>query len=178
MPIHKKSAFPIIIYLTGYMAAGKSSVGKVLAERLKYQFIDLDECIVKDEGQSIKEIFEQKGEAYFRKAESSMLAEVSRAKNIIISTGGGTPCFNDNINLMKEKGRVIWLYVSPETVIKRVSSSQTRPLLNDMSEDDRYKKIKTHMEEREIYYSQANILIDAEQEIESIVDIIVEKLEE
>src|SRR5437773_11285939 len=100
---------PKFIFLMGFMGSGKTFFGKQLAQLLNYEFIDLDELIGKNEGATIAEIFFSKGEAYFRSKESSLLKSLSQNENAVIATGGGTPCFHDNMKWMNEHGITVYL---------------------------------------------------------------------
>lgn len=118
------------IYLIGFMGAGKSSVSRALAEISGLKEIDMDEEIVKRENQTIPEIFEKKGEAYFRDIETEILAELAEKKGQIISCGGGTILREENRKMMKESGEVVYLSATPETIYERVKNGKNRPLLN------------------------------------------------
>ena len=111
------------------MCSGKSSVGRLLAQKLGWKFIDLDREIETREGRSIPEIFEQEGEEYFRELEMAMLREVSGLDKVVVSTGGGLGANPTAMEFMKDKGIVVWLEVSFENFWKRCSSKKDRPLL-------------------------------------------------
>lgn len=118
------------IYLIGFMGAGKSSVSRAMAEYSGFSEIDTDEELVRREGRSIPEIFEQDGEAYFRKIETELLRELSDKHGLIVSCGGGTILKEENRCIMKKSGAVVLLSARPETIYERVKNGKNRPLLN------------------------------------------------
>jgi shikimate kinase len=160
------------IYLVGFMGSGKSTVGKILAEKLNMNFIDIDKLIEEKEGMKIKDIFEQKGESYFRELERKQIEAIVNQEGVIVSTGGGLGANLDNMNLMKKNGDVIWLDVSLNTVLDRLKNDQDRPLLKQPTE-----KIKQLFEERKNVYRLANIRINADKKTPSqIVEEILTKI--
>jgi shikimate kinase len=160
------------IYLVGFMGSGKSTVGKILAEKLNMNFIDIDKLIEEKEGRKIKDIFEQKGESYFRELERKQIEAIVNQKGLVVSTGGGLGANLDNMNLMKKNGDVVWLDVSLNTVLDRLKNDQDRPLLKQPTE-----KIKQLFEERKNVYRLANIRINADKKTPSqIVEEILTKI--
>lgn len=125
MPEKKKN-----IFLIGFMGCGKSTVSKILAARLKFDRIDSDEYIEKHEQMKITEMFEKYGEGYFREKETDFLSELE-CDSVIIACGGGMAMREQNANIMKEKGIVVFLTAEPETIYDRIKDSTKRPLLND-----------------------------------------------
>lgn len=120
------------IYLIGYMGSGKSTVGAELKNLYKEAtLVEMDECIEKEQGKTINEIFAEKGEEYFRSVESRLLTDISKKVNQIVSTGGGVVLSEENVKLMQSTGVVIWLEISPEECFNRINQSTTRPLLKD-----------------------------------------------
>lgn len=117
------------IVLCGFMGCGKSTVGRLLSDKLSMRLIDTDSYIVKKEKMTISRIFEEKGEKYFRNAELEVCRELSMVSNRIISTGGGTLLKEDNVRELKKGGIVFFLNVSPDTVLARLKYDTTRPLL-------------------------------------------------
>lgn len=119
------------IILIGYMGCGKTTVGKSIVEMTKYMFSDTDEMIVAEQGRSISDIFEQDGEQKFRDMETALLAKMLAEKTDmrVISTGGGMPVREENRQLLRQLGTVVYLRVKPETVYKRIKGDTTRPLL-------------------------------------------------
>jgi shikimate kinase len=167
-----------IIYLAGFMGAGKSTVGPILANTLGWDFYDLDKVIEKKAGKKIKEIFEKHGEAYFRTLESETLKELSLGENLVISLGGGTMANESNLRLLKETGKIIYLKVSPESLYQRLRFKRDRPALtgslpDDPSKKDLMNKINNLMDTRKIFYEKADITIEADHSsIGKTVDII------
>jgi len=155
------------IFLIGFMGSGKSHWGSQLAAQLKTPFIDLDEQIVKQEGQPIADIFAEKGEEYFRVREKELLEKfIDENSSMVISVGGGTPCFFNNIDLMKRKGCVVWLNTHVDVLLQRlIREKGKRPLLNDIPDDDLKAYIVRKINERRIYYEQAQVRIDNESDI-------------
>lgn len=151
------------IFLIGYMGAGKTTVGKDLAKRLGLSFIDLD-CYI--EGRYLKtvgQIFAEKGEEAFRDIERRMLHEVSMFEDVLISTGGGAPCFFDNMEFMNEAGTTVYLKVSVEELAKRLETCKTtRPVLKGRSGDELRTFIGESLEKRTPHYTKASIVFDAE----------------
>ena len=123
------------LYLTGFMGSGKSLIGKKLAEKLQFKFLDLDTAIEEYAGKSVAEIFVEKGEAAFREMEQKMVRQTDKLQNTIIATGGGTPCFYENMDWMNKHGLTIFLEVSPEILAQRLKGEkQKRPLLAGKNE--------------------------------------------
>jgi shikimate kinase len=167
-----------IIYLAGFMGAGKSTVGPILANTLGWDFYDLDIVIEKKAGKKIKEIFEKNGEPYFRTLENDTLKELSKGENLIISLGGGTMISETNLQLLKATGIIVYLKVSPEALYKRLRFKRDRPALtgslpDNPSKEDLMTKINNLMDVRKIFYEKADITIDADHSsVGKTVDII------
>lgn len=140
------------IVLIGYMGAGKTTVGKALAGKLGYEFIDTDLYIEAQEGMTIPEIFEKKGEAYFRTLETNVIKELREKTHCVIATGGGLPLRKENSDLLKEVGTVYYLMADADTTYARVKHCTNRPLLQC---DDPYTKIQAMMKERGPVYARA-----------------------
>jgi shikimate kinase len=155
-----------LIFLIGFMGSGKSTLGKNLAESLNYDFIDSDLWIEKEQGMSIDNIFSSKGEAFFRELELKFIENLNPLKPTIIATGGGLPCFNGNIEKLKEIGTVIFLKVSPELIFERIEFDDTRPLLNKQENQEKMDFIQNKLNERNVFYKQGHITIDANKSIE------------
>ena len=137
------------IALIGFMGSGKSTIGRVLAKYLDMKFIDIDKMISEREKKTIPEIFEEKGEAYFRKLEREIVYEESLDNNIVIATGGGVIIDNENIKTLRETSFIVYLDCTIECIYERVKHSKGRPLLNV---DDMFEKIKELHSKREILY--------------------------
>ena len=161
------------IYIIGMPASGKTTFGKLLAQHLDYQFIDMDEKIVAITGKTISQLFEEEGEAYFRELERATLKQLTGDK-VVISTGGGAPCFFQNMSFIKENGTSIFLQVSAITLMQRASQQEgTRPLLNGKSGTELLAELKRKYELRLPFYQQADIVLE-ENEIQ--VERVVERL--
>jgi shikimate kinase len=153
----------MLIFLVGFMGSGKSTVGKKLASQLKYKFIDLDDTIASINGLSVVEIFNIKGEAHFRKLESEVLRSISTAENTVIATGGGTPCFNDNMKWLTENGITVFLKAHPATIFHRVAPSKAkRPLISGLNDVDLMDFITNEYKNRLPFYNQASLIVKAE----------------
>lgn len=145
------------IYLVGFMGTGKTSVGKELAKKKKWQFVDLDELIELKEKRTIADIFAKKGEPYFRAVEKKVLKEVSAQKKFVVATGGGIVVDQDNIKIMKETGKIICLSAKSEVILKRTAGYAHRPLLNVAHPKER---IELLLKLRAPYYAKSDKTID------------------
>ena len=149
------------IILIGYMGAGKTTVGKALAKELRMPFYDLDWYIESRMHKTVKAIFDERGEAGFRKIEHNMLHEVAEFEDIIISCGGGTPCFFDNIDYMNRQGETVYLKATPEVLYGHLKMGKTiRPLLLNKTADEVQVFIREQLAQRESYYSKAKHVLD------------------
>ena len=149
------------IILIGYMGAGKTTVGKALAKELGIIFYDLDWYIENRMRKSIAQIFAERGEEGFRKIEYNMLHEVAEFENVIISCGGGTPCFFDNMDYLNQQGQVVYLKADPEVLYKHLAMSKNdRPLLRGKSPEQLVTFISEQLEKREPYYTKARYILD------------------
>ena len=156
------------IILVGFMGTGKSVVGKLLAKKLNRDFVELDDKIEAKEKMPIKDIFEKKGEPYFRLVEKEVVREASQLKNKVISAGGGAIVDEENFKNLKSSGAIICLKASPKTILKRTKNLKTRPLLNV---PDPKKRIEELLQKREPYYSKADFSIETDNiSIEQIVE--------
>ncbi len=150
------------IALVGYMAAGKNYWGKRLAERLEVPFLDLDEELEKEVlHMPIPEFISTKGELAFRKQERHMLTELStNQSNIVLATGGGTPCYYDNMEVLKQAFTTVYLDVSIKTLADRLKENRIhRPLISHVKDDELKEFVAKHLFERRVFYSQAKIAI-------------------
>jgi shikimate kinase len=148
-----------LFFLIGFMGAGKTTVGRAAADALGYTFLDLDDLIEQREEKTIREIFETEGEAYFREMESAILKslEYLPSANYIIATGGGTPCFKDNVQWMKAHGRVYYIQLTVEELSQRLwKGMDKRPLLKGLELADLQLFISNLLKKREVYYRQAH----------------------
>lgn len=149
------------IFLTGFMGSGKTTLGRKLAARMNYEFIDLDHKLEQQVELSIAEYFTLFGEDSFRKLEAEVLRKTPYPENAVISTGGGLPCFFDNMEWMKANGKVVYIKLSPKTLADRLETGkEERPLLQDKHGDALVEFIESKLAEREPFYAQANIIAD------------------
>lgn len=156
------------IFLIGYMASGKTTLGRALAKAVGYDFIDLDFYITQRYRKSISEIFAEKGEDEFRKIEATMLREAGEFCNVIISCGGGTPCFHDNMEFMNARGITLLLESSVGCTVRRLLTARNRrPLVEGKSEKELLEFVETHKAQRSPFYSKAQKRIDSE-DLESV----------
>ena len=167
------------IFLIGYMGAGKTTLGKALARRMNMSFIDTDLYIENRYHKKISEIFASEGEERFRDIERRILLEISEFEEVVVSTGGGLPCFNDNMTTMNDNGITVYLETSEEELAARLKvSKNVRPVLKNRSGSELVDFIKENLHIRRKFYEQAAIRFVAERmNTESDVDILVEKLE-
>lgn len=151
--------------LTGYMGSGKSTVGKELAAQLNWEFQDLDQFIENQKQKTIAEIFSQEGEIKFRKYEREALIELLESDNdSVISLGGGTPAYYDNMHLVNENSYSVYLRLTPKELIKRLENQKSvRPLLSHLSDDELPEFIAKHLFERRNYYEQAQFTLDVKE---------------
>lgn len=148
------------IYLLGPMGSGKSRLGKGLAAKLGMPLIDLDHCIEKITARTIKEIFETDGEDYFRQFERECLHKLVQQPPSVVSLGGGTPCFFDNMEVIKATGRSIYLQTPISILVARLAKGKTiRPLVSGKSNEDIQAFLQNQLREREQYYLQADIIV-------------------
>lgn len=164
------------IYLWGFMGSGKTTVGKELAKRLQFTFVDLDERLESLERMNVSDIFSQKGQGYFRKLEQDTLRELSIAnERIVVATGGGTPCYFDNAEIMNNSGLTVYLEVSPKAIKKRLSDQEisSRPLLGNLD----WLEIMDLYKERQIFYSTAEIKVSNEQDVTYCIHKILEQID-
>jgi len=150
-----------LIYIIGFMGSGKTTAGKKLASLLGWSFVDLDKKIEEYTGKTIPEIFSQKGEEWFRNIESQLLREFMSGTDAIVSTGGGTPCYSDNMDFMLETGLTLYLKMTPRQLKSRLSKSKgDRPLLKDLDHEQLLSFITEKLAYRERWYSRCDITVD------------------
>lgn len=170
------------IFLTGYMGSGKSVVGQLLAKDLGYSFIDLDDQIALIEEKSVPEIFSTRGELFFRKLESEVLKDVIEEQALlVISLGGGTPCYGKNLELIKNAGdsKIVYFKASVDFLTNRLfNEKESRPLISHLKTEEALEDfIRKHLFERSYYYNQADIIINVENKTrDSIIEELRKKL--
>ncbi len=168
------------IILIGYMGAGKTTVGKALSKEMGIPFYDLDWYIESRMRKTVSQLFAERGEEGFRKIEHNMLHEVAEFENVILSCGGGTPCFFDNIDYMNQQGDVVYLKASPEVLYKHLLMGKTdRPLLKGKTPEELIAYIREQLAYREQFYSKARNIIDVSlMDNYDKIKITIEKLRE
>ena len=166
------------IFLIGYMGAGKTTLGKALARLMNLSYIDTDQYIEKRYHKKISEIFAMEGEERFRDIEHRIIKEISEFEDVVVSTGGGLPCFNDNMAVMNSFGTTVYLETSVEELAARLKVSKgVRPVLKNRSGEQLTEFIKENLDKRRFYYEQAKIRFNAELMYDDKdVEILAEKL--
>lgn len=172
-----------LVYLTGFMAAGKSTVGPIVANTIGWDFADIDKVIEQNEQMKINEIFKNKGEDYFRKVERDTLIQLSRLQNYIIALGGGTIADDVNLEIIKNSGKLIYLKSSPEAAYNRLRFKRDRPALlfegdEEPAREHFIERITDLLSKREKYYRQADYIINTDnipvgKTVDKIASIII-----
>ncbi len=159
--------------MLGMPSSGKSTLGRQLAKELNYDFVDLDKKIEISEGKKITEIFNLEGEEYFRKVEADQLRKIVPNSKLVIATGGGTPCFKDNMSYIKENGISVFLDVKPEKLEERMRNSKrnNRPLFS-LESDTLLTTLTRTYDERGEFYKKADIIIEGDTDANTILWII------
>ncbi|SKB73005.1 shikimate kinase [Dyadobacter psychrophilus] len=160
------------VILVGMMSSGKSTLGKKLARLLNYRFVDLDKLIEKDQQSDIPTLFAQKGEHYFREVESRLLKEQGSQQGIVLASGGGTPCFHDNMDFIKKMGVSVFLDVPAANLAKRIRShgKDDRPILSGATSLE--ETLQSKIDDRLPFYTQADIVIKGEVEASQLLEIL------
>lgn len=159
------------------MGCGKSYVGKRLAAKFGFQFVDIDNIIENTEGVTIAQIFANQGETFFRQLESDTLKRLEKWDNIVIATGGGAACFHDNMKWMNEKGVTIYLKATPELLLSRLKSeTEHRPILNGRTDLDLLHFIENKLAERAQFYEKAVVVVEQTTDGDQVIDDIVNAL--
>ncbi len=152
----------MVIYLIGFMGCGKSTSGKQLARYLNYDFIDLDIVFENQEKMYIPEYFEKFGEESFRKIEQDILRSIDTNKNIVVATGGGTPCFYNNMEYMRNTGITVYLQLPSTLLCKRlINSHNIRPKIQEKKTEELKTWVDELIKERTLFYKKAHVIIDA-----------------
>jgi len=153
------------VFLIGFMGAGKTSIGKELSAKMNCSFVDLDIFIERRHHKTIRQIFEEKGEDAFRKIEYKALCEVAEFEDVVISTGGGTPCFYQNMQYMNVQGTTVYLKVSNSELVRRIKLNlSARPLLKDYTDESLNRFVEETMSKRSVFYEQARIIFQSENQ--------------
>lgn len=151
------------VFLVGFMGSGKTTIGKYIAHDMHWTFIDMDDYFEEKHQCTIKEFFARYGEQNFREEERLVVRELADLDNVVVATGGGAPCYFDNMDIMRKAGPTIYIEVSPEDLCKRLLKAKAnRPLLADKTDDELLEYIKAKLAEREPFYRKANIITDGE----------------
>lgn len=162
------------IFLVGFMGCGKSTKAKQLAARLNCSVIDLDAVIVADQGKTIAEYFAEHGEAAFRKLESETLKNYDYPETCVVATGGGLPCFFDNMEWMNANGKTIYLQMTPPQLVSRLHNREKRPLLKGMDDEQLLTFVEMKLTERNEFYTQAQFIVNAfDLDVEELVTSLV-----
>ena len=149
------------IFLIGFMGCGKSTKAKQLAARLDCPVIDLDAVIVTEQGKTIAEYFTENGENAFRKLESETLKNYDYPETCVVATGGGLPCFFDNMHWMNANGRTVYLQMTPSQLVSRLHNREKRPLLKGMDDEQLLAFVEMKLAERNVFYTQAQLVVNA-----------------
>jgi shikimate kinase len=149
------------IFLIGFMGCGKSTKAKQLANRLDCPVIDLDSVIVDEQGKTIAEYFAENGETAFRKLESETLKSYDYPDTCVVATGGGLPCFFDNMEWMNANGKTVYLQMTPAQLVSRLHNREKRPLLKGMDDEQLLAFVEMKLTERNVFYTQAQLIVNA-----------------
>ena len=164
------------IFLIGFMGAGKTTLAKKLAKKLAYTWLDTDQEIEKKEGMKVSEIFEVRGEAYFRALEKQLVDELIPSKNEIIATGGGLPCFNNLMENLNQLGTTIYLERTPKELFQRVKqATNSRPLIAHKTDEELLEYIESTMEKRREIYLKSKIIADRFSQIPEKLIALIQK---
>jgi shikimate kinase len=165
------------IFLIGFMGSGKTYLGKQLASKLGFLFVDVDSIIENTEGVTIAQLFDNQGETYFRKIESERLQGLGKWDEVIISTGGGAPCFHDNMDWMNAHGITVYLKTDLNLLLNRLKSeTENRPLLRGKTDAELLEFIKNKVRERTPFYEKAKIILEQNEDGEEIIFEILKKI--
>lgn len=165
------------IFLIGFMGSGKTYWGKLLSIKLQLPFKDLDTVIVGKENKSVAEIFADKGEEYFRYQEKEVLEQIIQEQDsFILSCGGGTPCFFNNIEIMKKNGKVVWLNTAIDVLKERLLKERmSRPLIREIDDAELKRYIIRKLSERRMYYEQADVMVNEESiSLERLIQLVLQ----
>ncbi len=153
----------MLIFLIGYMGSGKTTLGKQVAAQLGYDFIDMDDFIEQKQGVTIAQLFAQRGEGYFRELENKAIKELALKDETVIATGGGSPCFFDNMEIINKAGLSIYLRISSKELAKRLKNEQEkRPLIAGKNAQELFQFIDSTIKNREKYYCKAKYIVQSD----------------
>lgn len=163
-----------VIILIGYMGSGKSTLGRKVARKLNYEFLDTDHAIEEQAGMTIAEIFTQKGEAHFRDLEHQLLVSLKEKDQMVIATGGGMPCFQGNMKVLNELGRTFYLKRSVLELVHRLThSKKERPLIKNKSSKELTAFIHSNLELRNPFYEQAKYILERDQQTPEFIETVM-----
>ena len=166
-----------MLFLIGYMGAGKTTVGRLLSGKLGYRFIDLDDLIEEREKMSIPVIFEMHGEEHFRKAEQSALYSLQKQDQLVVATGGGCAAHSDNMEWLNQHGKTIYLRCHPGVLFHRIAPTKNkRPLIAKMDDVDIMEFLLESLKKRLPFYVQAQLTVDGEKSPEEIAESIIQRI--
>jgi shikimate kinase len=171
-----------IVYLTGFMGSGKSTVGPILANTLGYDFLDIDKTIEATADKTIMEIFADNGEGYFRELEKKVVRQISQTHGCVVSLGGGTVTKKENLGVIKSTGILVYLKADPREILHRLKFKSDRPLLKGnqgkvLTDEELFQRISSLIHDREVFYNEADVVVNtAGAKISQTVDEIVKKV--
>jgi shikimate kinase len=161
--MHISTSAHLHIFLIGFMGSGKTYWGNHWSKRSGLPYFDIDEMVEEEQKKTIAKIFAEDGEDHFRDLETAALRRFAEKGNAIVASGGGTPCYNDNISWMNNNGTSVYLRSSAENILKRlVSEKQKRPLIKNLQDDELLFYIKEKIKERELFYNRAKIILNVD----------------
>ncbi|MBL4715382.1 MAG: AAA family ATPase [Bacteroidia bacterium] len=163
------------IYLIGFMGAGKTTLGKRLANKIGFNFFDIDDLIETEENRSINDIFLEKGAEHFRKLERKVLNQTNFKQKVVYATGGGTPFFFDNMQWMNKNGTTIYVRHTEDLLFGRLRSSKSnRPLISKLSDEELRRFIIDHLVQREKFYNQSKVIVDGKGiKVQNVVEKLI-----
>ena len=165
------------VFLVGYMGVGKTTIGKKIANRMGLKFIDLDRVISNEVSMSISQIVDTKGEKYFRQLERKSLIKIAKMENVLVATGGGAPCFYDNMKLINQSGVSVFLELDEKSLVKRLLLGQnTRPLLKGKTGNELLDFVNIHLAERITFYNQSDICFNTLNADKDSLDVLVARI--
>lgn len=171
-----KSTTTVIIFLIGYMASGKTTIGRALADQLDVPFYDIDALIVAKEGRTIQQIFDREGETYFRRLEAEAVRGLIDIDEGVVATGGGLPCYNDQMSYLLQLGTVVYLRSSISDIVHRLAATDHRPLHAATESSVLRRNVRKHLSDRRHIYELASIRVDNRGDLAATVQRIIRKV--